>query len=454
MIPSLPKGFSHPMQSGAGAFATVYRVRQVALDRWVAIKIIKEPTAAKRHTLLQEARIQAQLHTSCVPQIYDAFEWRKKVCLVMQWIRGVSLATLLRQPLTEKERTVLATGVIGALATMHAQGFVHRDLKPENIIISPTHGVYLVDFGLSRSVAAATASAVATVRGTPAYMAPELWGCGSGVDLMRADVFALGKVLQEIFLPLPAVEQWFFSLVAVNPESRPATAEVVLASDAVQQLLVLGSPNWQQLAQVSTAEQVSNDLATAAKQLLAARRNDEAYWLLIESVEENSNNSEAVAMISTFGAQTRKQFTLLHYAFFLLFVAGGVVSVFFAGKQRTRVLTEVSENAPVQQRIATVNKYDAISTSSSVFREDSLATDQLAGTLVLGGLPPAVVVVVDNKPIEFDVVARKGIPLRWGEHELAVVDAKGRVCWRETFHVLPFENKQIVFAPGVLVKEF
>lgn len=454
MIPSLPKGFSLPMQNGAGAFAAVYRVRQVALDRWVAIKFVEEHTAEKRHTLLQEARIQAQLHTDCVPQIYDAFEWRKKVCLVMQWIRGVSLATLLRQPLTEKERTVLATGVISALATIHAQGFVHRDLKPENIVISPTHGVYMVDFGFSRSVAMATVSVVVTARGTPAYMAPELWRYGSDVDLMRADVFALGRVLQEIFLPHPAVQQHFSSLIAADPENRPATAEVVLATGVVQQMLEGSSPDWQHLAEAITAEQVSNDLIAAAKQLLFARRNDEAYWLLVESIEENSNNSDAVAMLGTFTAQTRKRITPLHYALFLLIVAGGLFLAFFAGKRSTRVFTETNETAPVQQRIATVNEHDAASMSVSVFREDSLVTDELVGTLVLGGLPPVVVVVIDNKPIDVAMVIRDGISLRWGEHELAVVDTMGVVCWHETFSLLPFENKQIVFAPGILEKEF
>ena len=79
MIPALPAGYSHPMSIGKGGFASVYRVKQTALDRWVAIKIIEEKNPKRRKELLKEGKTQANLQIRYVPQVYDAFEWKKKV---------------------------------------------------------------------------------------------------------------------------------------------------------------------------------------------------------------------------------------------------------------------------------------------------------------------------------------------------------------------------------------
>ena len=126
MIPKLPKGFSHPMRIGEGGFASVYRVRQQALDRWVAIKFIHEKNRDKRTELLKEAKVQARIRTDCIPQIYDAFEWHQNVCIVMQWIKGVSLATLLESSFSVEEKILLAQGFIAALANLHSLGFAHQ----------------------------------------------------------------------------------------------------------------------------------------------------------------------------------------------------------------------------------------------------------------------------------------------------------------------------------------
>lgn len=137
MIPRLPRGFSHPMRIGEGAFASVYRVRQQTLDRWVAVKIVAERNRARRGQLLREARTQARIKSECIPQIYDAFEWNNNVCIVMQWIRGIPLSALIESPLSGQERFDLTGGFLQALASLHSLGFAHRDLKPANILISP-----------------------------------------------------------------------------------------------------------------------------------------------------------------------------------------------------------------------------------------------------------------------------------------------------------------------------
>ena len=126
MIPKLPKGFSHPMRIGEGTFASVYRVRQNALERWVALKIIPEKDRDRRKELLKEATIQAKIKAECIPQVYDAFEWNNSVCIVMQWVKGVSLVQLMRGTLSEEERLFLANGLICSMATLHSLGFEEK----------------------------------------------------------------------------------------------------------------------------------------------------------------------------------------------------------------------------------------------------------------------------------------------------------------------------------------
>ena len=191
MLPKFPPGFSHPMHIGTGAFASVYRVRQTVLERWVALKFVFEKNPHRRRELLGEAQTQAKLHAECVPRIYDAFEWRQSVCIVMEWIRGVSLAEVLTSDLSLDDRIRMAGSLIRALAEIHARGFAHRDLKPENVLAAPDHGLYLVDFGFSRNIAEQHRSSVNVAKGTPAYMAPELWTLGAplGFSTVGCNIF-------------------------------------------------------------------------------------------------------------------------------------------------------------------------------------------------------------------------------------------------------------------------
>lgn len=193
---------------GGGAFGTVYRGRQVALDRPVAIKvptaeIAADPVMAKRFA--REARSAAKIDHPGVVRIYGVGELPdKRPYLAMQLVDGQPLDKILADgPVPVPRALRLARLIASALAETHAAGVVHRDLKPTNVMWrTDRHGddrITIVDFGIAASKpgnADATRLTTGGLLGTPHYMSPEQ-AHGEQVDA-RSDVYALGCLLFEL----------------------------------------------------------------------------------------------------------------------------------------------------------------------------------------------------------------------------------------------------------------
>jgi serine/threonine protein kinase len=432
------------MRIGEGAFASVYRVRQEALERWVALKFVYEKNPGKRRELLREAHTQARLETDSIPRIYDAFEWRGSVCMVMEWISGASLAALLEQGLADGDRLAIAEDFIGALCAIHRLGFVHRDLKPENIIITPDRGLFLVDFGFSKNVADMHVSAAANAKGTPAYMAPELWLRSGGVDLMRADVFSSGKILRLVLDGTSAVK-FTDALLCEDPQKRPASGIEVRGLWDASPWKRHGIADWQAIAGAPTAERLSEGLLHAAKQLLHAGRHEEAYWLLAESIEKNGNNAEAMEIMGDFQRRTlRRRWSALRYAALSVIVVCGLIAAFFAGKRSME--TASRETVPIKPHrppmLASVGGVQP-SIGRAELREDPRRADRLCGRLLFRKLPQPSWIKVDGRPVDRDSACGTGFILHWGEHDVSVRDSSGRVYRRESVALLPFQTKVV-----------
>jgi predicted Ser/Thr protein kinase len=187
---------------GRGGMGVVYRARQTALDRPVAVKLLRPEFAADpafRARFEREARLAAAIEHPNVIPVYDAGECDGLLYVAMRYVDGVTLAELLSVtgPLEPRRALHIVGQVAGALDAAHAHGLVHRDVKPANILLTdaPAEHAYLSDFGLARSTAPG-ATMTAELLGTVDYMAPEQID-GRSVD-GRTDVYALGCVLYEL----------------------------------------------------------------------------------------------------------------------------------------------------------------------------------------------------------------------------------------------------------------
>ena len=183
---------------GTGAFGRVYRVRDLRLEREVALKVLDPTLTADRGTVEQfkkEAQLAARLQHPNIVSIYDIDERLGLEWYTMEWIRGQNVAQLVEREgrLSVGRAVALLHDTLAALEHAHAQRLVHRDIKPENLLVGPDGRVRVTDFGLALALPRGRLFGGATSRsGTPQFAAPEQL-VGGQVDF-RTDVFSLGAV--------------------------------------------------------------------------------------------------------------------------------------------------------------------------------------------------------------------------------------------------------------------
>ena len=209
---------------GRGGMGVVYKARQKALNRFVALKILAperstDPGFAERFTA--EARTLASLNHPNIVTIHDFGESGGFYHLVMEYVDGVNLRQAMTAGrFTPEQALAIVPPVCEALQYAHDHGVVHRDIKPENLLLDQQGRVKVADFGIAKLLGSATAGGPGTTAadtvpanappagavgpdtlgasaaGTPQYMAPEQRARGP-VD-HRADIYSLGVVLYEL----------------------------------------------------------------------------------------------------------------------------------------------------------------------------------------------------------------------------------------------------------------
>ena len=160
---------------GRGANGIVYKAVDESLGRDVALKILNQPLdvseSCKRFQT--EAAVLASLNHPGVATVYDLFATSTQLVMVMELVRGETLAELCDRvgPLSLDRAVYVVDQILSALDHAHRAGVVHRDVKPANIMLTEL-GIKIMDFGVAR--ARRDAGAVEShIVGTPAYMAPE-----------------------------------------------------------------------------------------------------------------------------------------------------------------------------------------------------------------------------------------------------------------------------------------
>ena len=199
---ALGDGYVVERPLGEGGFAVVFLVRDVALKRSLAVKVLSPDLIASKTVLdrfRREAETVAQLsHPNIVP-LHFIGQKDDLLYLAMQCVDGGSIADRLKREgsLPLEDAVKVASEVASALAHAHKRGVIHRDIKPANVLVDAESGRCLVtDFGIARSADATALTATGMMIGTPAYLSPEQV-TGDTVD-HRVDVFALGVMLYEM----------------------------------------------------------------------------------------------------------------------------------------------------------------------------------------------------------------------------------------------------------------
>jgi len=163
---------------GSGGMAVVYKAVDTLLHRPVAIKVLREAYADDPSFLArfqQEARAAARLDHPNVVTIYDVGQEGNLHYIVMEYVEGEDLKTIIRRegPLSVDRAVDIAVQVAAGVGHAHKAGIVHCDVKPQNVLVTPEGVAKVTDFGIARALSESGLTDPDVVWGSPLYFSPE-----------------------------------------------------------------------------------------------------------------------------------------------------------------------------------------------------------------------------------------------------------------------------------------
>lgn len=217
-------------QIGSGGMAVVYRARDMAMHRHVAIKVLHASLFGKhkiRERFLREAQLMSTLSHPNIVRIHDLLNEEHMLAIVMQYIPGTNLKDFLEQQtrfLSFSSIKSLLSPILKALDEAHQNKVIHRDLKPGNVLLHQDNNAFvpmLTDFGLAKVAEGTNYTMSGVVLGTCHYMSPEQFQSKKDID-QRSDIYALGVMLYQLCTGVcPFQENNLFLLMKAHLSQAP-----------------------------------------------------------------------------------------------------------------------------------------------------------------------------------------------------------------------------------------
>lgn len=211
-------GYQIICKVGKGAMATVYKAKQLSLDRIVAVKVLPKKMSDNQEFVerfYKEGRAAARLSHNNIVQAIDVGSSPDNFhYFAMEYVEGKTLYDMMVPPpagdghvFGETETLDIMIQMADALAHSHARGLIHRDVKPKNIILTPAGVAKLTDLGLARADDddEAAQSEAGKAYGTPYYISPEQIRGDVNIDF-RADIYSLGATMYHLLTGRPPFE--------------------------------------------------------------------------------------------------------------------------------------------------------------------------------------------------------------------------------------------------------
>ena len=186
---------------GSGGMATVYKARDTILNRYVAVKVLRDEFTTDEEFIKRfntEAQSAARLTHPNIVSVFDVGQEYNIYYIVMELIQGKTLKQIISEEgaLPWKWTVNIAIQICSALEMAHKNGIVHRDIKPHNIIITEDGIAKVTDFGIAKAVSNSTITAFGTTIGSVHYFSPE--HARGGYTDAKSDLYSLGVVMYEM----------------------------------------------------------------------------------------------------------------------------------------------------------------------------------------------------------------------------------------------------------------
>ncbi len=211
---------------GTGGMAIVYKAKDLMLERYVAVKALREDFSqdvAFRERFRQEAKAAANLSHPNIVTVHDFGLDQKHLFIVMEYMPGTDLKTLIKQKerFSITEALELMIQACSGVGYAHRAGLVHCDIKPHNMLVTPESRLKVTDFGIARALSTISPDERSeVVWGSPHYFSPEQ---ASGMPPSPAsDVYSLGVILYEMLAGrLPFIASDSAELAQMHREDQP-----------------------------------------------------------------------------------------------------------------------------------------------------------------------------------------------------------------------------------------
>lgn len=294
---------------GMGGMAVVYKAKDKMLNRYVAVKILREEFKENEDFIRRfkvESQAAACLSHQNIVQVYDVGEENGLHYIVMEFLEGYTLKQYINAKggkLSRREATNFSMQICRALEHAHSKHVVHRDIKPQNIVITESGKLKVTDFGIARAANNSTTvnSGSGSAVGSAHYLSPEQ-GRGGYTD-HRSDIYSLGVVMYEMFtgkLPFDAEES--VSVVMQHLHEEPVLpCEINPDLPAGIEAIIIKAMRKEQRFRYSSAGEILEDLVMVYQNpgievsKLNAYINNEEIIPSSHSASQRSSKSRAVS---------------------------------------------------------------------------------------------------------------------------------------------------------------